>query len=366
MKAFKWLIETAGGVSAERFKLIVASSSVATAAILGNAMASGANLDRAAALLASGALNGSEPAPAAAPEPVAPAAAVPAAPRPSAPAPAPAAPAAAAPAPAEPIEPTEPEETDRQPGRIKNVFVVSLTSPGYEKSFGATSEMPYLSQTLRPQGQLLSNYSLISAKGLPNYIAMTSGQRPNAQTSQDCPTYNLFPPTAAPNKKGFVLGDGCLYPLQMTTLLDQFNAEPLVWRGYFEDMANPDSPDGTAPPAPPRVPTCVRPTVNQPDRTQASRPGNGYAARHNPFIYYRSLVDLGTCVPNVLALDKLEPELANFTLTPSYSLIQPNLCNSGSENPCRTSPPAARPAPTTGSSSGSRRSRTPRPSSRAA
>ena len=39
-------------------------------------------------------------------------------------------------------------------------------------------------------------------------------------------------------------------------------------------------------------------------------------------------------MPNVLAFDKLEPEVNNFNLTPSYSLIQPNLCNSGAEDPC--------------------------------
>ena len=266
-------------------------------------MAGSGSLDLAAALLAQG-FGGPEQPAATSTGPTAPVPATAAAP---APAPTPAAGPVAAPAAPVAAIPTtpkaEPEPFDRQPGRVKHVFMISLTSPsGYEKSFGTTSEMPYLSQTLRPQGQLLSNYSLISAKGLPNYIAMTSGQRPNGQTSLDCPSYNLFAPSAGPNKKGFVAGDGCLYPLTMTSFPDQLLPERLKWRAYMEDMANPDSPDPATAPTPPKVPTCVRPTVNQPDTTQRSRQGNGYAARHNPFVYYRSLVDLGECVPNVLAL----------------------------------------------------------------
>ena len=44
------------------------------------------------------------------------------------------------------------------------MFVISLSSPGYEQTFGELAEMPYLSQTLRPQGELLSDYSLLTAE----------------------------------------------------------------------------------------------------------------------------------------------------------------------------------------------------------
>ena len=40
--------------------------------------------------------------------------------------------------------------------------------------------MPYLSTTLRPQGQLLCGYSLLDDSGLANQIAAVSGQPPNA------------------------------------------------------------------------------------------------------------------------------------------------------------------------------------------
>ncbi len=37
-----------------------------------------------------------------------------------------------------------------------------------------------------------------------------------------------------------------------------------------------------------------------------ARPGDGYATRHNPFVYYHSLLDLGDCDQNDGPLDKLE------------------------------------------------------------
>ena len=78
-------------------------------------------------------------------------------------------------------------------GRVKHVFVIALDSPGLNNAFGAQSEMPYLANTLRPQGKLLSNYTLLTDAGLPNYIAMVGGQAPNALTSGDCANYRGVP-----------------------------------------------------------------------------------------------------------------------------------------------------------------------------
>jgi hypothetical protein len=334
--ALKWLVDVAGSVNDTRFRMIVGSSSVGTAVIVASALAGNPELPGAAGLLA----QALAPAPQTASAPPAAAPSTPAPVQQAGLGPSPASTFSGTPSSTvttptdtEPTD-TEPEVPDRLPGRVKNVFVIALSSPGYEQSFGTATEMPYLANTLRPQGQLLSNYTLLSAKGLPNYIAMIGGQRPNAQTSQDCPSYNLFPPTATTDKNGYVPGDGCLYPLQATTLADQLHAENLKWGGFMEDMANPDSPDPNTPPTAPARPTCVRPQVTKPDPTQHSRTGNGYAIRHNPFVYYRSLTDLGGCGENVLALDKLEPELLNGNITRSFNYIVPNLCHSGSEKPC--------------------------------
>ena len=152
-------------------------------------------------------------------------------------------------------------------GRVKHVFVIALDSPGYDNAFGAQSEMPYLANTLRPQGELLSNYTLLTDAGLPNYIAMVGGQAPNALTSGNCTTYAEFPPSASPDRNGNVAGNGCVYPAQAINLADQLFSARFNWGAYMEDMGKPEpvGQGGTAPANPPQ--TCVHPDSGSADQT---------------------------------------------------------------------------------------------------
>ena len=59
--------------------------------------------------------------------------------------------------------------------------------------------MPYLAATLRPQGVLLTDYTLLDTAPLPNGIATVSGQPPNASTKAGCPRYEE---RAEANSKG--------------------------------------------------------------------------------------------------------------------------------------------------------------------
>src|SRR5258707_3495115 len=86
----------------------------------------------------------------------------------------------------------------------------------------------------------------------------------------------------------------------------------------MEDMGKPEPvPQGqTAPANPPQ--NCVRPDVGAADPTQDVRKadpgtgfaGSGYAARHNPFAYFHSLLDLRSCTPKEVPLDRLDAALA--------------------------------------------------------
>ena len=220
------------------------------------------------------------------------------------------------------------------------MFVITLNSPGYDNAFGAQSEMPYLANTLRPQGELLSNYSLLTDKGLPNYIGMVGGQSPNALTSGNCTTYTDYPGSAQPDRNGNVSGDGCIYPTQAINVADQLFSARFSWGAYMEDMGKPEPvPQGqTAPANPPQ--NCVRPDVGAADPTQDVRKadpstgyaGSGYAVRHNPFAYFHSLLDLGSCTQKDVPLDRLDGALAGGT--PNLTFISPNLCNTGEPTEC--------------------------------
>ncbi len=339
-KRLSELMERAGGISHRNFVMIAACSLIATAAVIGGAL-NGSGFSAAAALAAALEAN---PAAAAASDAAAGDTSVPdlesATLGPGGPTAGPSAGPSDAPPPAddgtttptEPTDPTTPEPPPPPPpaaGPFGHVFVISLTSPGYDAAFGEQSQMPYLSESLRPQGALLSGYELLDDKAMPNVIGMTGGQRPNAATKGDCSTYAEFPSRTKPDDKGFVPGDGCIYPAVTLSVADQVAATGRSWRGYIEGMADETGPAN-----------CVRPTPNEADETEKTTNGV-YAARHNPFIYYHSLLDLGSCTAGDIPGDQLVKDLKSESTTPAYSYIAPNLCHSGVERACNEGPDGA-------------------------
>jgi outer membrane biosynthesis protein TonB len=225
----------------------------------------------------------------------------------------------------EPAEEPAPEEEPETPapslpeaGRVKHVFVISLASPGYEAAFGATPTMPYLATTLRPEGELLPHYSVLSEAALPNELAAVSGQPPNPSTEKDCPTYMEFKPTAK-STDGVVAGSACVYPVETLTLPDQLATGQFTWRAYMEGMEGEAGPEN-----------CVHPG---PEEAEVSEPGD-YSVRLNPFPYFHSLLDLGDCATNDVPLTELKKDLKNGTKTPNFSYISPTPCAAGVVGQC--------------------------------
>jgi hypothetical protein len=229
-------------------------------------------------------------------------------------------PAAPPPESASSSEPPAPAPALPEAGRIKHVFVISLTSPGYEATFGETSQMQYLATQLRPKGELLSGYTLLDAATLPNGIASVSGQPPNASTKANCSTYTEFPPSAKVGTNGVVSGAGCVYPVETLTISDQLASGRFSWRGYMEGMADEAG----------KAANCVHPDA---DATDTPPPG-AYASAQNPFVHFHSLLDLGDCATNDVPLEQLPKDLGKATGTASYSYIAPTPCDSGAAGQC--------------------------------
>jgi hypothetical protein len=204
------------------------------------------------------------------------------------------------------------------PPPIRHVFVIVLENKGFDETFGPASPAPYLSQTLTAQGQLLRQYYGIGHASLDNYIALLSGQGPNIFTQSDCLFYTDVRPGLPTRFSGQFLGQGCVYPAAATTIADQLTARGLSWKGYMEDMTTP----------------CRHPAPNSIDSTQQARVGDQYAARHNPFVYFHSLIDSPTCLSNDVDLSQLDADLASASATPSFAFLTPNLCDDGHDAPC--------------------------------
>jgi hypothetical protein len=210
---------------------------------------------------------------------------------------------------------------------IRHVFILVLENQSYAITFGQPGPAPYLADTLPAQGALLKQYYGIGHWSLDNYLALISGQAPNAETQADCPDLTEFQLTRASlDANGQALGKGCIYPPMVKTLPDQLEAAKLTWKGYMEDMGN----DPTREAA-----TCGHSPLGGEEKTHRATATDKYAARHDPFVYFHSILDdQQRCDTHVVNLEKLRTDLGRVETTPNYSFITPNLCNDGHDAKC--------------------------------
>jgi phosphatidylinositol-3-phosphatase len=268
------------------------------------------------------------------------------------------------------------------PGAINHIVVIDLENEKFATSFGPTSPAVYLNGTLVPQGELIQNYYATGHVSLDNYIAQVSGQAPTPLSDSDCIAVTMSglvgmyldvaPGTDEPNAAlypGQVDGDGCIFPAPTATShgaatiadqLDQvFPPKPsthlAAWRGYAQDMGNdPARDNGTMDPLGGN--DCAHPAVGGVDNTEAAESIDQYANRHNPFIYFHSIIDnTAECDANVVPLGAvaigtpsvfnktplpdtftghLAQDLSKMETTPRLAFITPNLCNDGHDATC--------------------------------
>ncbi|HET7066061.1 MAG TPA: alkaline phosphatase family protein [Nocardioides sp.] len=207
---------------------------------------------------------------------------------------------------------------------IKHVFVINIENKGYDETFGPGTEAPYLAGALRRKGVLLNSYYATAHNSLPNYIAQISGQAPNIQTQTDCQTYSAFVKTGPPQTPGQAVGYGCVYPTGVRSLPRQLSHAGITWRGYMQQMRRP----------------CVHPAIGRADPTQHAREGRNYAVRHNPFMYFRSIISHPNyCRRHVRPLPDLRRDLRHARNTPRLAYITPDLCRDGHDDPCANGQP---------------------------
>jgi hypothetical protein len=237
---------------------------------------------------------------------------------------------------------------------IKHVFTIILENQSFSNTFGPGMPAPYLAKTVAGHGALLQQYYGTSHFSLGNYVTLVSGQAPTRANQDDCNTSTQYPELSVNYSDiqvkgmapfGQVIGEGCIYPAATKTIADQLTAKGLTWRAYMEDLGN----DPTR-----ETVKCGQPIngVGSPDTSQLAQTlpffnsggermvTDQYAAKHNPFVYFHSLLDSGACAQHVGALghpddSPLVTALRSIDTTPNYVFITPNLCNDGHDVPCR-------------------------------
>jgi len=216
---------------------------------------------------------------------------------------------------------------------IKHVFVLTMENKNFDDTFGASKQDPYL-KDLATKGALLTEYYGTGHVSLDNYIAMMSGQPSTQETESDC--FQGFNDAVAdgwdaanPKVLKTKDGKGCVYPKEVKTLPNQLDKLGVTWKGYMGDMGNDPAREAA---------TCGHPKIGAIDNTQSAQAptadvpkGDQYATRHNPFVYFHSIIDdQDYCDEHVVNLDAhLENDLKSIDTTPNFVFITPNLCDDG-------------------------------------
>ncbi|MGH2908639.1 MAG: alkaline phosphatase family protein [Solirubrobacteraceae bacterium] len=227
---------------------------------------------------------------------------------------------------------------------IRHVWVIMLENENYASTFGSPSADPYLATTLPAKGALLENYYATGHASNDNYISFVSGQPPNPENQSDCQIFGDFRGGRLASN-GVRSGLGCVYPADVPSIGTQLTAAGRTWKAYEQDMGNVPGREAAA---------CGHPALNSVDRTESAVGGDGYATRHDPFVYFHSVIDDASyCGAHVVALGSaggampaaalpgetgLATDLKSAATTPSYSFITPNLCEDGHDHPCTNEP----------------------------
>jgi phosphatidylinositol-3-phosphatase len=244
-----------------------------------------------------------------------------------------------------------PAEAKKKPfklPKVKHVFVILLENQGYAATFGTPSADPYLAKTLPSQGALLEQYFATGHESNDNYVSLVSGQPPNPDNQGDCLTFSEFI-GAKEEPGGIEGGTGCVYPSNVANIGTQLSKASLSWKTYQQDMGNNPKREAAA---------CGHPAVGSKDETQSAEAGDEYATRHNPFVYFHSVIDeQAYCNAHVVALGSpsgelppaalpgetgLATDLKKASTTPAYVFVTPNLCADGHDAPpCKNGSKAA-------------------------
>ncbi|HLM86906.1 MAG TPA: alkaline phosphatase family protein [Solirubrobacteraceae bacterium] len=247
-----------------------------------------------------------------------------------------------------------------KPGKIKHVWLIILENKSYDATFTGLNKNTYLWQTLPTQGVLLKNYYGTGHFSLDNYVSMVSGQATQPDTQSDCPFYDKFSGTVDkvgslktnPNF-GQVLSpvganaapgtNGCVYGAEVPTLFNQLDAAGVSWKGYAQDLGNPDE---SGPTHDAGSEFCGAPYAEPGARGSTAFPNPGgangtdqYVPKHFPFPWFESIRAAGDCneahIANLFSsTNGLYHDLQSASSTPAFSWISPNNCSDAHDAVC--------------------------------
>lgn len=161
------------------------------------------------------------------------------------------------------------------PSKRSHLAVIVLENREASEVIG-NPEAPYLN-SLAKRYAIASSYYAIAHPSLPNYLALTGGS--TFRIESDCTSCSV----------------------SGSSIVDQLEAAHISWRAYMEGL---------------------------PSACDLSAQAGGYAKKHDPFLYYRSVVSDPRRCRHIVPYPQIGSALRAGDL-PTFVWITPNLCDDG-------------------------------------
>jgi hypothetical protein len=171
-------------------------------------------------------------------------------------------------------DPRLPAAASVRPSSTSHVVTIVMENKEARSVLGRPG-MPYVKRLVRRYGLATASYA-VTHPSLPNYLALVGGS--TFGITSDCTSCHRA----------------------ATTIVDQLQARRISWRAYMEGIPRP----------------CFK----------GASSGQGYAKKHDPFLYFDSIAGRRASCRNVVPLARLGAALRRGRL-PTYAWITPNLCD---------------------------------------
>ncbi len=218
---------------------------------------------------------------------------------------------------------------------IRHVFVIVLENESASTTFGPglprALSGPDAARRGRLRAQLLRHRPQVSND---NYIAMISGQAPNAAEPGRLPGLQRLRARARSAPTARRTATGCVYPAAVQTIASQLTAAGFTWRDYNEEHGRRPDPRG-------RASAATRRSAAQ-DNTQNGRrpPTSTPPATTRSSTSTRSSTTPRCATPTSSTSTQLPQDLASpAAATANYVFITPDLCDDGHDAPCANGQP---------------------------
>jgi phospholipase C len=187
-----------------------------------------------------------------------------------------------------------------------HIFVIVEENHTSDQVMGS-GKAPTLDR-LAAQYGVATNFYAQTHPSEPNYVAMIAG---DTLGIRDDDAFDCKPKVTTEGCEDADSDDYVDHTVYTPGFMDQLQQRGLTWKGYFEDIPKAGSLD-------------VRSPLQ--DTPEPGKPRSLYAAKHNPFLNFKSVRQDPRRAEHIVGFEALEADVAAGKL-PNFAFIVPNQCN---------------------------------------